>query len=94
MGLLEIGDSAFSLCDELERVNIPPTVKIIGDCAFLCCPKLVKVNFQGEALEKIKYGAFRGCSKLAQVDLPNTVKEIKLGLLRVENYPRDLTNLT
>ena len=52
-GLEEIGRAAFHSCISLERVVIPPGVKVIGNEAFRNCSQLTTVNL-GEGLEDIR----------------------------------------
>lgn len=77
--MIEIGDSAFSLCFSLESITIPSTVRIIGKEAFKYCIKLATVDFQpnGESqLEEIRDFAFYRCAKLKSIILPPTLKKI------------------
>ena len=69
---------AFSLCTELERVYIPPSVKYIGEDAFGYCSKLKKIDFS-EGLATIAPIAFKYCYALESADIPTTVTEIGEG---------------
>ena len=50
-GLIKIGARAFANCADLEKINIPSTVKIIEDEAFLDCAQLNIAEQEG-----IRYG--------------------------------------
>lgn len=43
-----IGEGVFSLLDELERVVIPATVRMVESCAFQYCDKLVDLVIEGD----------------------------------------------
>lgn len=72
--VVEIGKHACAQIFELERVVIPKNVTKIDDGAFIECVNLSDVCFEGDALEYLGNSAFRECSNLAQVDLPNIQK--------------------
>ena len=69
-----IGDSAFSLCTNIEEVIIPDGVVRIGKNAFACCPFLVTVTLP-EGLESIGENAFNVCP-IKKVRIPQGVTEI------------------
>jgi hypothetical protein len=48
-GVTNIGDYAFSYCNNLNRVTIPDSVTSIGIEAFYDCPSLISVFFRGDA---------------------------------------------
>ena len=43
-GCIDIYDVAFEDCKELEKVNLPNSIKSIGSGAFLSCEKLKTIN--------------------------------------------------
>ena len=77
-GIVEIGNGAFSECEELESIVIPNTVKVIGEEAFLDCYKLSSITLPNE-LEKISDYAFSRCSALTTIDIPSNVGSIGEG---------------
>ena len=74
-GLLEIGEKAFFVCDELCEVTMPQSVEKIGDFAFAACRKLRKLTLNCGLLE-IGSEAFAECDALLEIDIPDTVKYI------------------
>jgi hypothetical protein len=69
-----IGNSAFSLCDNLSDVVIPGSVRNIGDYAFSSDWRLTNVTI-GNAVTSIGDYAFNGCS-LSNVTIPEGVTNI------------------
>lgn len=63
---------AFSKCDNLTQIEIPPQVKKISAGLFFNCANLQKVSFH-EGIEYIGSQAFKACWKLKEVSLPSTV---------------------
>ena len=72
-----IGANAFENCKSLTTVNLK-NVRTIYDRAFSGCINLQIVIFQ-EGLESIGEGCFYRCRRLQEIDLPETVNEIKKG---------------
>ena len=84
--LKRIGNGAFRECINLEEISeIPSSVVEIGDACFslekisttgeeggLCCITFVS----GSGLKRIENGAFRGCGKLEDIEIPTSVEEI------------------
>ena len=79
----------------LKSVNIPDTVTAIDNYAFYKCSNLVTVRMS-ESLEYLGYSAFRDCSSLTAIKIPNTFPTILLllraRLLRVVPRWRVLTS--
>lgn len=67
--LHEIGDEAFSDCNELKSIIIPSYVKRIGYCAFKGCIGLTKISIPS-TVKKIGEGAFSYCSQLEEFIFP------------------------
>lgn len=76
--ITEIGDWAFSYCEQLPRIVIPKSVTVIGVRAFSFCDKLSYVSMSN-GLTKIGAYSFSGCRKLTNVKIPKTVTEICSG---------------
>lgn len=73
--ITEIGDSAFSGCNELSVIEIPNSVNKIGAYAFYGCKTLKNVIIPG-SVETIGNRAFYNCSALANVALENGIRNI------------------
>lgn len=73
--ITEIGDSAFSGCNELSAIEIPNSVNKIGAYAFYGCKTLKNVIIPG-SVETIGNRAFYNCSALANVTLENGIRNI------------------
>ena len=91
----EIGQGAFSGVEGLKEIIIPRTVKVIQQDAFSYNAEIEKVTIQSKVgengeiigLERIGNSAFKGCSSLKEVTMPDSVIEI------VEMAFRECTNL-
>ena len=74
-----IGEGAFSNLEGLKTIIIPPTVKRIEQNAFKNNTTLENVIIQernGEGVEYIGGSAFRGCTNLKSINLPDTITYI------------------
>lgn len=71
-----IGESAFSDCENLTSVDIPDSVKYIGEYAFFYCHNL-KSAYIGNSVTVIRYGTFSDCEELKSVYIPSSVKLIE-----------------
>ena len=67
--------SAFYLCDELETIKLPSTLKYIDEECFCFCKNLKIVELP-EGVEEIGNGAFSCCDKLESIKLPSTLTYI------------------
>ena len=65
LGVKEIGDSAFSDCVALEKINLPYSVGFIGRSAFADCRSLEEVTF--EEMTYVSPYAFYRCKALKTV---------------------------
>lgn len=82
--VVSIGDSAFSGCKNLTRIIIPQFVTSIGDSAFLNCTGLTTIDWNATACtyagsyasSSKDFTIFKGCSKLATVNIGENVKSI------------------
>ena len=70
-----ICDEAFSLCDSLQSVTIPNSVKSIGDGAFYLCKSLQSITIPN-SVTSIGDVAFSWCESLQSVTIPNSVTSI------------------
>ena len=71
-GTLYIGDYAFYQNEDIEKVNIPSTVKTIGLEAFYGCESLKEIDLPEEILS-IEEDAFRLCTGLNKISLPKSL---------------------
>lgn len=80
--LTVIGNAAFEGCESLASIIIPASVTEIGDVAFgrfftVADTALQTVTFEkGSKLTSIGARAFYDCSKLANINIPKSVKSI------------------
>ena len=74
-GLLSIGDSAFSNCNNLSSIVISDSVTNIGSCAFEGCISLQSVMLPNSLLSISDY-TFSGCDSLQSVTLPKGLLSI------------------
>lgn len=82
--ITQISSHAFSFCNELISVEIPPTVTIIGDYAFPDSA-LQKVTFLGEWPPKIELFTFGGHQTIIQFFIPKQY---------IQNYQKYLPHYT
>ena len=73
-----IGYSAFSGCENLQEVVLPPSLSEILDYAFDDCSNLKSIDFSNVSM--IENFAFKGCSSLSNVYIPSTVNYIGRGV--------------
>ena len=71
----EVGESAFSGCRALERVNVPGTVETIYDSAFADCGSLSDLRF-AEGFHSLQSTVFANCTALTRVELPESTEVI------------------
>ena len=71
----EICEDAFSECESLLRVALPPKLKKVGDNAFNGCTSLEEVVFN-DGLEEIGDDAFMFGGVFDKITLPSTLKTI------------------
>lgn len=76
-----IASDAFANHENLKRVYIPDTVRVIGDFAFAGCADLKRVMV-GDGLFLIGTRAFYGCKSLSTLYLPDSLTVIKAEAFR------------
>lgn len=74
--LQSVGNFAFYQCHELKSVLFNGNLTQLGNAAFKYCEKLESVNLVDTRLTAINAEAFRGCSKFANLVLPESVTTI------------------
>lgn len=78
----KIGKSAFSNCNKIEKVILPPTITQIKYEAFYGCANLREINLP-QSLKEIGYGAFSYCNRLEEIIIPN--EKIEIGSMAFSN---------
>lgn len=73
--LNSVGLGAFCLCDSLEEVVLPDTMKVLGTNSFAKCPVLVKINLP-EGLTTINGNAFNESVNLVIDKFPESLTSI------------------
>ncbi len=63
-GITQIGECAFSGCENLQSVTLPQSLTVIDSFAFLYCEQLQSISLP-PALKRIGKAAFKGCRGLA-----------------------------
>lgn len=86
--ITKIGENAFSNRD-VEKVILPPRLKLIGKNAFSWCEKLTEIVLP-DSLQMIDDGAFSNCSGLVSVKLPPDLKFIGANAFRACSSVKDL----
>ena len=72
----EIGDWAFSSCNNLKSITLPNNITTIGSNAFWACSSLTSIALP-DSLTTIGSGAFSSCSSLTNITLPNSITTIE-----------------
>ena len=90
----------FSLCYQLESIDIPAGVSSISDYGFMDCTKLQKVNFLGNQMKTISLSAFMGCQRLEEISLPESIETIEASAfqdckgLKEVHFSKNLKNIS
>lgn len=74
-GVSNIGDAAFSWCNNLVKVVLPESLSSIGDSAFLNCNSLTEIVLP-DKVSRIGNSAFEGCSSLTEIILSDNLNSI------------------
>ena len=87
--ITRLGNSCFSYCKELRRVNIPKNVTKIGKDIFNGCENLQEVHFYGETPPKIDDGCTLGINDNVKIFVPADYLGVYLNCFNGYNiYPR------
>jgi len=70
-GVSYIGERAFENCFSLKTATFPSTLRTISTYAFSSCISLESVDLRHTRLEDIGSFAFRGCTELSSMRLPD-----------------------
>ena len=75
-GVTTIGDSAFSFCRSLSKIELPSSVTSIGSSTFEFCRSLSQINIP-KGVTSIGKSAFFYCRSLSQIELPSSITSIE-----------------
>ena len=88
-GVTTVGRNAFYLCQSLQEVEFPGTLKEIRGSAFECCTSLTEVTIPN-GVTTIGDSAFAFCTGITALDIPDSVTEIGDTAFR---YCRDMRRI-
>ncbi len=71
-----IDNYAFMNCVKLSHVDLPANLNSLGHNVFLSCTGLQSFSLMGGKLTSIPTGAFKGCSSLKEINLPEGVESV------------------
>ncbi len=71
-----IGEYAFAFCEALSEVSLPASVESVGVGVFAGCTDLAKLDLKSTALTEIPVAFVSDCTRLTEVELPETVTVI------------------
>ena len=72
----EYGDNCFWLCENLETVEYPTTLKRIGANCFRQCYKLTTADLTNTGITVVGAWAFGSCNALTSIKFPSTLTSI------------------
>lgn len=76
--VIEIGDDAFSECNDIISVVVPDGIKKIGASTFFFCANLKNVDLPN-SLIGIGANSFENCTNLTSINIPKSIKTISFG---------------
>ncbi len=85
--LVSIADIVFSNAAYIKRITIPESVRTIGSGTFAKCRSLTEIALS-PLIEKIPDSAFRDCTSLEEITLPNVRRIEREAFSRCENLRR------
>ena len=90
-----IGEAAFYGCG-FTSITVPLIIQSWGKYAFMNCKSLTEVNWipaqdQGDNMEVLPAYMFSGCSKLANIEIPSTIKTVGSGAFKNCTALREIT---
>ncbi len=89
MGVIYIGNAAFSGCEALEEIALPETLQSIGSAAFTGCSSLGHIEIP-DSVVSIGEAAFLGCTQLSVNKLPKNLKVVERGAFSQVGFVCDL----
>jgi hypothetical protein len=85
--ITEIGNGAFTDCQNIKRVTIPSSVSVLGYSVFYGCKNLLRLNSDTDGvvnfpswIATIPNETFRGCTGIAEINIPATVTGLGSGV--------------
>ena len=75
--MTSMGRSIFSSCRKLTKISFPATMTVIPESVCSDCTSLQTVSFNGNQVSVIEKGAFRFCSALTSINIPDSVTKIE-----------------
>ena len=73
--IVDIPEYCFCLCQNLKKVILPNSIKVLGPNSFLNCTNLEEIKLP-KSLEAISYSAFYNCYSLKKIVFPKKVRSI------------------
>jgi hypothetical protein len=73
-GISELPEGCFADCSNLISAKGIENIAVLGECCFKGCSSLTEIDFSKGKLPSIPRRAFFGCTALARVCLPESVK--------------------
>lgn len=77
--ITQIANSAFSGCEKLKRISLPPGITQVEQYTFSGCSSLKELNFP-ESLTSIGEYVFKGCASLPAIKIPSGMTELGEGV--------------
>lgn len=59
-----------------QKISLPASLRTLGESAFIGCASVSTIQFEGNDLTTIPEQAFRGCSVLTKINIPQAVTRI------------------
>jgi hypothetical protein len=80
------GHLAFSYCNSLVSISIPPSVESMARQCFAACPNLADVRVEfGSQLHPMQVSPFACCPSLKAIRVPRGLKALQKGLLPADD---------
>lgn len=76
-----IGQDAFYMAENLQKIILPRSIQKIDSCAFFQCSSLKTIELN-EGLTRIGDFAFQGCESLEIIKIPSTVNHLGTGIFK------------
>lgn len=74
-GVTEIGKYSLAYQNEITKITLPPSVRVIDSGAFCECEKLTEIVIP-EGVEEFGAFVFQGCRSLKKIELPDSVSSL------------------
>lgn len=73
--LVTLGSYTFNMCNDIEKIVFPSSLKVIPQSCADSCPMLEDITLP-EGIEEIGIYAFVNCAKITTINLPTTCKRV------------------